>query len=113
MCVLCPVCMQASSLHKGTQRTCTQMGKQGYCLLFCVLLCCGGSDVIDFFAVRAKNGRGWQYIFSSDTGSSSAHMLIHKLNSKGLFPAPHSATIELTVTPLSVPITVCLPEKCR
>lgn len=48
VCALCPVRMQASGSHKGTERAYTQMGKQSHCLLFCFLLCWERLVVIDF-----------------------------------------------------------------
>lgn len=48
VCALCPVRMQASSLHKGTEVAYTQMGKQSHCSLFCFLLCWERLVVIDF-----------------------------------------------------------------
>lgn len=45
---LCPVRMQASGPHKGTEGAYTQMGKQSHCLLFCFLLCWERLVVIDF-----------------------------------------------------------------
>lgn len=48
VCALCPVPMQASGLHKGTEGAYTQMGKQSHCLLLCFLLCWERLVVIDF-----------------------------------------------------------------
>lgn len=107
------VCRPAA--HTKAQRGNTQMGKQSHCLLFCFLLCWERLVVIDFFffsqsgprrvEASGKRSHQWPYL------SSHTHMLRNTLT-QSLNPPQYPTTIE-SVTPLSVPITVCLPEVCR
>lgn len=103
----CPVCMQAFSLHKGTEGVYTQMGKQSHCLLFCILLCWERSVGIDFSQSARRR---------TEVSGTRSHRMLH-LYANSLSRLPCRVfllhTTAESVMPLSVPITVFAPEVSR